>query len=147
MRIPPPVITIFFAAVMFVVDFVSPLWLRIPYLFWLSLLFAVAAVIFLLPAIVQFVGSKTTVNPYTPHKSTALVSAGVYRVSRNPMYLGMAFCLVAWASYLENVFTFLFVFGFVWYMTRFQIRFEEAALQERFGDEFEKYCDQVRRWL
>lgn len=147
MRIPPPVVTFIFATLIAGVDYYSPSWFRLPGLFWLSFLLVVVAGIFLLPAVVQFVQSKTTVNPYTPQKSTTLVCSGVYRFSRNPMYLGMALCLVALTSYLENIFGFLFVVGFCWYMTHFQIRFEEEALLANFGSEFDDYRKRVRRWL
>lgn len=147
MRIPPPIVTLVFAAVIIAVDFYSPSWIKMAGLFWFSFAFFFLAVVLLLPAVIQFVHSKTTVNPYTPQKSTVLVSAGVYRFSRNPMYLGMALCLVALASFLENLFGYLLVWGFVGYMTHFQIRFEEDALQARFGREFQDYCGRVRRWL
>lgn len=147
MRIPPPVITLLFAACMGGVAYYSQESARVSGLIWFSVLFGCLALFFLLPAIVQFIRSKTTVNPYTPHKSSALVCDGVYRFSRNPMYLGMALCLAAFASYLENPFCFVFVFGFAWYMTRFQIRFEEAALAEKFESDFADYCKRVRRWF
>lgn len=147
MRIPPPIVTSFFAALIAGADYYSPSWIRVSGLFWLGFVIAVAAVIFLLPAVVQFVQAKTTVNPYAPQKSTTLVSSGVYGISRNPMYLGMALCLVALASFLENLVGFLIVFGFIWYMNHFQIRFEEKALLAKFGSEFEVYSERVKRWL
>ena len=147
MRIPPPVITLALALVMYCIDYFGPAWLSLSGLAWLTGLFAVAALVFLLPAVGQFVRSDTTVNPYTPEKSSKLVVGGVYRFSRNPMYLGMALALTAWACYLENLLGYAFVFIFVSYMTRFQIVFEEAALLEKFELEFEAYCKRVRRWL
>ena len=147
MRVPPPIITLGLALAMYGLDYVSPTWLSFSGLVWFSGLFALGAIIFLLPAVAQFVRSNTTVNPYTPQKSSKLVDDGVYRFSRNPMYLGMALALASWASYLENILSYVFVFFFISYMTRFQILFEEEALLEKFNVEFEAYCKRGRRWL
>jgi protein-S-isoprenylcysteine O-methyltransferase Ste14 len=90
---------------------------------------------------------ETTVNPRTPDQATSLVSNGIYRFSRNPMYLGFLLLLAGWGFYVSNWAAALLLPFFVIYMNRFQIRPEERALQARFGAEFEKYAATVRRWL
>lgn len=72
---------------------------------------------------------------------------GIYRFTRNPMSLGFLVALLGWAVYLANVGAFLLLPAFVCYMNRFQIRPEEMALRERFGESFVAYQRRVRRWL
>jgi protein-S-isoprenylcysteine O-methyltransferase Ste14 len=89
----------------------------------------------------------TTVNPLTPSASSSVVSSGVYRVSRNPMYLGLLLALAGWAVYLSNAGAALLLPAFVAYMTQYQIKPEERALLAKFGSEFALYMSRVRRWL
>lgn len=95
----------------------------------------------------SFRRAKTTVNPTCPTSSTALVTSGVYRITRNPMYLGFLITLAGAAVLMENAAAFLILPAFVLYLNRFQIRAEEAALQARFGETFFLYRSRVRRWL
>jgi protein-S-isoprenylcysteine O-methyltransferase Ste14 len=95
----------------------------------------------------SFRRASTTVNPWRPHASSALVVSGVYRWTRNPMYLGLLLALAGWGLYLANLYSLLPAFTFVPYMNRFQIRPEERALQQTWGPEFIDYCQRVRRWL
>lgn len=95
----------------------------------------------------SFRRAKTTVNPFTPEKSSALVVSGVYRLSRNPMYLGMLLVLVGWAYALGSLPALVGLPVYIGYMNRFQIGPEECLLAEKFGDAFEGYCRRVRRWV
>ena len=97
--------------------------------------------------VVAFRGQRTTVNPLTPSASSSVVSSGVYRVSRNPMYLGFLLTLAGWAAYLSNTGAALLLPGFVAYMTQYQIKPEERALLAKFGAEFARYMSRVRRWI
>ncbi len=63
------------------------------------------------------------------------------------MYFGLLFWLCAWACYLENIFSLVFVFLFVVYMTQFQIKPEEKMLESDFGKEYLLYKNRVCRWL
>jgi len=98
-------------------------------------------------AIYGFRKAKTTINPMTPEASSALVSGGVYRFTRNPMYLAMLLVLLGWACVVSNAAALVMLPVFVAYLNRFQIRPEEQALQARFGAGFESYRKRVRRWL
>lgn len=91
--------------------------------------------------------ARTTVNPLAPQRATALVISGIYRRSRNPMYLGFALTLLAWGVWLAVPLSLLGVAGFVAYVSRFQIVPEERALSARFGADFEAYRSRVRRWI
>ncbi len=97
--------------------------------------------------ILAFRRRGTTVHPVHPEKASAVVSEGVYRFTRNPMYLGLALFLLAWATWLGNLVALAGVPAFMAYMTRFQIRAEERALLAKFGTEFESYMNTVRRWI
>lgn len=106
-----------------------------------------AGAAFGLAGILSFRRARTTVNPWRVHASSTLVISGVYRRSRNPMYLGLLLALAGWGIYLSNLYALLLGFTFVPYMNRFQIRPEERAMERAYGEEFREYCRRVRRWL
>ena len=112
-----------------------------------------AAALFLIGLSITYAGvrairrAQTTLNPTKPETASALVSTGIYRYTRNPMYLGMATWLLAWAAWLAAPVALLGVPLFVLYMNRFQIRPEERALASLFDGEFPTYQARVRRWL
>ena len=97
--------------------------------------------------VVAFSRADTTINPMKPGSSTSLVVTGIYSVTRNPMYLGVLLVLLAWAIYLANPLTVLFLPAFVWYMGRYQIEPEEQALTSLFGQKYTAYATRVRRWI
>jgi protein-S-isoprenylcysteine O-methyltransferase Ste14 len=98
-------------------------------------------------AVVGFRRAKTTINPLTPQASSALVVRGIYRWTRNPMYLAMLLVLVSWACIVANAAALAMLPLFVATLNRLQIQPEERALRARFGAEFENYRRKVRRWL
>lgn len=98
-------------------------------------------------AMLSFLEAQTTVNPMKPSSASSLVTSGIYRHTRNPMYLGMLFILVGWALYLANILTFLVLPAFILYMNQFQIKPEERALTARFGREYLEYVARVHRWI
>ena len=95
----------------------------------------------------EFRRRKTTVNPLDPSQATRLVTRGPNRVTRNPMYLGMAGLLTAHAVYRGGWLTPLPVVAFVVVIDRLQIAPEEAALLRIFGEDYEAYRDTVPRWV
>lgn len=97
--------------------------------------------------LIAFHRHRTTVNPLAPGRSSAVVTDGVYRVTRNPMYLGMLVLLLAWCVWLGNLAALLGPVLFVGYITRFQIIPEERILQAKFGEPYAQYLQRVRRWL
>lgn len=100
-----------------------------------------------MPAITAFRAAGTTVDPRDPEKASRLVVSGIYRYSRNPMYLGLLCLLIAWAFYLSNLLGFACLPLFVISMNRLQITPEEKAMEAQFGDEYRAYRDSVRRWI
>jgi protein-S-isoprenylcysteine O-methyltransferase Ste14 len=95
----------------------------------------------------SFSRARTTVNPMKPDASSTLVVSGIYRLTRNPMYLGILLLLIGWGIFLSNLLALLVLPGFVLYMNRFQIEPEERALTRLFGEAFLTYRNQVRRWI
>ncbi len=100
----------------------------------------------LLPKL-AFDRAGTTVNPLHPTSSRALVTTGLHGISRNPMYLGHALLLFAWACWLQHPLALIGVPPYIAYVTRFQIVAEERALAETFGATYQAYRARVRRWL
>jgi len=97
--------------------------------------------------VLAFRRSGTTVDPRYPEKAAQLVTAGIYRFTRNPMYLGMALALAGGALLLGNWLCFVVLPLFMAYLSRFQIRVEERHMDALFGDAFTRYRARVRRWL
>lgn len=98
-------------------------------------------------AMLSFWRARTTANPMKPSSASFLVRSGIYRFTRNAMYLGMLLLLVGWALYLANVLALLFLPAFILYMNHFQIKPEERALTARFGQEYLEYASRVNRWI
>jgi protein-S-isoprenylcysteine O-methyltransferase Ste14 len=97
--------------------------------------------------IFEFRRVGTTVNPMHPSSASALVTRGIYRWTRNPMYVGDVLLLLAVAVFFSNPLGLAGVVLFVLWMDLLQIPAEERALRERFGEAYEAYCARVRRWL
>jgi protein-S-isoprenylcysteine O-methyltransferase Ste14 len=95
----------------------------------------------------SFRKAKTTMNPFKPGATSALVIDGVYRFTRNPMYVGLLITLLGWAAFLSQPLVLVFLPLFVLYMTQFQIKPEERFLSSLFGTEYKEYMAKVRRWL
>jgi protein-S-isoprenylcysteine O-methyltransferase Ste14 len=87
----------------------------------------------------------TTVKPF--EGSTALVTDGVFGISRNPMYLGFVLLLAGIAMLLGSIIPWIVVAIFPVLMEIRFIRDEEAMLEARFGDAWLEYKQRVRRWL
>ena len=107
----------------------------------------VAGVVCDVLGILAFRTSRTTINPLRPERATSIVTGGVYRISRNPMYLGMALLLLAWAVSLSALLALAGPVIYVLYITRFQIVPEERVLEAIFGEQYLNYATRVRRWL
>jgi protein-S-isoprenylcysteine O-methyltransferase Ste14 len=148
LKVPPPLVALVLAAAMWVIaKMASPI--EAPDL----VRHVVAAVIALaggcvsLAGIVAFRRARTTVNPLKPQNTSALVTAGIYKYTRNPMYLGLLLVLLAWAVFLSSVWALAGPFAFVLYIGRFQIAPEERVLATMFGAGYADYRATVRRWL
>lgn len=146
--IPPPVYVLATAGIMWWLDKSWPLavWLDNS-LNMLGLVIIAIAALLDLWSLGLFVRSKTTVNPMKPVNTNKLVLDGMYKITRNPMYLGMLIALTGWWIYLGSLSPLFMLPVFVWLLTVQQIIPEETALEEKFGAEYLEYKQQVRRWI
>ena len=148
LQIPPPVVTLLIGSAMWGVTWVAPsLEVQAFPRITVAVVIALVGLSFAFAGIVSIRRAKTTVNPKKLFDATSLVRSGIYRVTRNPMYVGLLFVLVAWAVFLSCVWALLGPPAFVLYMNRFQISPEERALAAIFGSEYSSYKKRVRRWL
>jgi protein-S-isoprenylcysteine O-methyltransferase Ste14 len=122
------------------------LWIGPP---WNRVGFAVAAIggAFAVAAFARFRQVSTTVDPMHPSKASHLVTDGVFRVSRNPMYLGLLLLLIGWALWLGSATPWLVPPFFVVVLTLMQIIPEEEALHQLFGQQYVSYRRNVARWI
>ncbi len=96
----------------------------------------------------RFSKAGTTSDPHNIDQASALVTDGVFRFTRNPMYLGLVLILCGWAFRLGSVTGLIVGPGFLLaVLTFFQIRPEEKTLKARFGQEYADYASKVRRWI
>ncbi len=147
-KIPPPVIALAFGILIWWMASYQPkIEIEfVPKVLIVSLLMAIG-VFFDLSGLLIFRKAKTTVNPLKPQKSSALVNTGVYKITRNPMYVGLLFILSAWCIYLDSPAAMIGIVGFIFYIHVFQILPEERMLTTLFGEEYREYQSKVRRWL
>jgi protein-S-isoprenylcysteine O-methyltransferase Ste14 len=144
LKIPPPAVALIVALAMWGL---APLeggpTLRVA----VALALVVVGIVFSVSGAVAFRKAKTTKNPMKPQAASSLVTAGVYKLTRNPMYLGLSLVLLGWAGYLWSAWSLLGPIAFVMYISRFQIEPEERVLATLFGSEYSAYKAKVRRWL
>ena len=148
LRVPPLIVLAIAALLMWAIARATPDW---------AIVYPgrrlIAAVLFVLGVAVMVAGvrafhrASTTVDPRSPEQASQLVSGGVYRFTRNPMYVGMLAVLIAWMVLLANVGTVVGPALFALYITRWQIMPEERALAAKFGAEYAVYRNSVRRWF
>jgi len=148
LKVPPPVVALLVGAAM---------WFATPQRASLELPLVVRIVAFVVIALAggatalagdrEFKRARTTINPFKPENSTALVTSGIYRFTRNPMYVGLTLVLLGWAAFLGSAWALLGPLIFVLYISRFQIGPEERVLSAKFGAAYTEYTARVRRWL
>lgn len=147
-KVPPPLVALVTAVGMWLATWVTPVvpeagFVRVP----IACVLAAGDVAFGLAGSLAFRRAGTTVNPLKPERTSQLVISGVYRITRNPMYLGLLLGLVALAAYLAAPLTLAGPAVFAAYIHRFQIKPEERALEVKFGSAYIDYRQRVRRWL
>jgi protein-S-isoprenylcysteine O-methyltransferase Ste14 len=113
----------------------------------IALLILISGLLLMSVATLQFARAKTTVNPMRPARTSSIVSTGIFAVTRNPIYLGDIFVLIAWALWLGSITGLVVVPLFIAYINHFQIKPEEQALLKKFGPAYQGYLAKVRRWV
>ena len=145
-KIPPPIVTLTFGLAIY---FSGPLFPDLSNTIFniVSLIFLILGIITLASAVSSFKEHKTTINPIAIDKASSLVITGAFKYSRNPMYLGMVFFLLALTAKFNLIGGILLTFSFACFITKFQIIPEEAVMKEIFVEEFNDYKQKTRRWL
>ena len=149
LRIPPPIVALIGILLIFLSkDYILILYLH-PHLHnTLALIFLIIGFVIIFSATKEFKKSDTTVNPMKPETSTSLVTSGIFKYTRNPMYLGLTSILLASCFYFSSLLGIIvYVPLFILYITVFQIIPEEETMKGLFNDEYLDYCSKVRRWI
>ena len=145
-KVPPPII----ALVMIVLIYLSSL-LIVPTTFnyqnSLSILVLIMGLVCVLPSFRLFARYKTTISPLTPSDTAALVTEGMYRYLRNPMYLGLLLLTISSTIWFGTWLGIIINFVFIFLINFLQIIPEEESLLTIFGEEYEEYKKNVRRWI
>ncbi len=148
LKIPPPVYALTIGIIMWLlnqnlplVHFIESPWNKIG----LAIIFI--AVVLDSSSLFLFIKKRTTINPMRPNSTEGLVTAGLYKFTRNPMYVGLLVILFGYSIWLGSVTPFLVLPLFYWLITHMQIKPEERILQEKFGQEYLDYKNKVKRWL
>ena len=154
-KIPPPIVLLFAVLITWVLHNAIPL--RFDEIFieiyagkvklFVAGLFAAVACAFDVSAILVFLKAKTSIHPIKIHGASTLVCSGVYRITRNPMYVGLLFWLIAWSLYLGTLWFAISLPLFMMYIQTLQILPEERVLLKKFGEDYVEYKRRVPRWL
>ena len=144
-KIPPPLVTMLCIGIIYL--FEIQIEYSHPNLKTVGIIFLILGLIIIFLAVLKFIKTKTTVDPTRPHKTSNLVITGIYKITRNPMYLGMLFLIIAYAIYNNNIIGCIIIPVFIFYINKFQIEPEEIEMRKKFGESFENYCKKVNRWL
>jgi len=145
-KIPPPIVTLFFGLCIYLSRSYFPVFSGSA-LNFLSISFFVYGIFVFAAAVISFKKQKTTVNPISIENASSLVVSGIFKQTRNPMYLGMSFVLLGLTFKFNVIGGLLFTGIFMLFITIFQIKPEEVAMEKLFGQEWKDYTKNVRRWL
>ncbi len=148
LKVPPPIVALLVALAMWSFSRhagaqAAPPPVRMP----LAIALVIVGACFDASGLVAFRRAKTTVSPMKPQSASAMVDSGIYRVTRNPMYVGLVFMLFGWTAFLWSWWALPGPLVFAAYIRRFQIAPEEEALSSLFGAAYLAYKARVRRWL
>lgn len=145
-KIPPPIVTIIFAILIFYFsDYFF--YIELPFKEFISIFFVLLGFYITFSSARNFKKKDTTINPVKPNEATKLVIDGYFKYTRNPMYLGMVIFLIGLSIYNGLIIGLIFVPLFIAYISFFQIKPEEAAMIKIFGDDYRTYMQKVRRWI
>ena len=145
-KIPPPIVTLVFGLSIYFSRGIFQV-IEIKHSFYFGILLLLLGFVILISAVRLFRKDKTTVNPLSPEQATKLVTDGIFKYSRNPMYLGMGLVLGSIAVFFNLIGGIILIALFCAYITKFQIFPEEKAMRDLFPDDFDKYTKATRRWI
>tara|TARA_S200000501_G_scaffold72683_1_gene64662 strand:- start:243 stop:698 length:456 start_codon:yes stop_codon:yes gene_type:complete len=144
-KIPPPLITLI--CILIIYFFEKEFIFFEDWNIYISGFFLLWGLIIIAFAVFKFAKTKTTVDPTKPSKTSSLVISGIYRITRNPMYLGMLFLIISFTFYKLSLLGAIVIPSFIFYINKYQIEPEEYEMRKKFGENFEDYCKKVDRWI
>ena len=145
-KIPPPIVTLVFGLCIYLSKSFFPEF-SFSILSSLSIISFIVGISVLVTAIISFKNHETTINPISIEKASSLVVTGIFKYSRNPMYLGMSLILLGLTLKYNLIGGLIFTGLFMLFITIFQIKPEESAMEKLFDQEWKDYVCNVRRWL
>ncbi len=111
---------------------------------WIALVFLLAGLILMALAVFEMMRAKTTIIPR--HDPNALVTSGIFKRTRNPIYLGDLLVLAAGIIWWGSISSILLLWIFPMLINRRFIDGEEAKMREYFGKSFDDWADKTKRW-
>ena len=145
-KIPPPLVVLILVISTFFSSKKIDL-IQIPFQSIISIFILSIGILILLNPVLKFKKSKTTINPIKFKKVNKLVTSGIYKYSRNPMYLGLLMIVISSSIFYLNIYSILTPLFFYLWINRFQIKREEVFLTEKFGEDYLSYKKKTRRWI
>ena len=145
-KIPPPLIVLILVISIFFSSKKIDL-IHIPFQLPISIFILSVGILIFINPVMQFIKSKTTINPIKLEETNKLVTSGIFKYSRNPMYLGMLMIIISTSIFYLNIYSILTPFLFVFWINKFQIKREEVFLTKKFGKEYLSYKNKTRKWL
>ncbi|RUO73596.1 methyltransferase family protein [Idiomarina seosinensis] len=147
LKIPPVIVVAIIAILMWFVMLFTPQVSFSAVPLWTIAVIGFLGIVVPLLGVISFKRAQTTPDPRTPDKSSSLVTSGVYKYTRNPMYLGFLLLLFAWGLWLGNMAALLGLPLYMFYLNQFQIKPEERALTQLFGKQYTDYRKTANRWF
>jgi len=145
-KIPPPILVLILVSSNYFSSKKIDL-IHLPNQDLISIITLLIGVLILINPILKFIKSKTTIDPIKFKKVNKLIISGIYKYSRNPMYLGLLMIVISTSIFYLNIFSITTPFLFYCWINRFQIKREEIFLAEKFGKEYMSYKTKTRRWI
>ena len=146
LKIPPPIIALFLVVLNFFSSKRIDL-IQLPNQTLFSILVLFIGIFILIIPVSNFVKSKTTIDPIKFKKVNNLVTSGIYKYSRNPMYLGLLMIIISTSIFYLTIFSITTPFIFYFWINRFQIEREEIFLTKKFGKKYISYKSKTRKWI
>ena len=145
-KIPPPLVVLILVISTFFSSKKIDL-IQIPFQTSIAIFILSVGILILINPVLKFIKSKTTINPIKFKKVNKLVTSGIYKYSRNPMYLGLLMIVISSSIFYLNIYSILTPLFFYLWINRFQIKREEVFLTEKFGEDYLSYKKKTRRWI
>ena len=146
LKIPPPILVLILVISNYFSSKKIDL-INLPNQTLLSIIMLFIGILILIIPVFNFVKSKTTIDPIKFKKVNNLVTSGIYKYSRNPMYLGLLMVIISTSIFYLNIFSIITPFIFYFWMNRFQIKREENFLAEKFGQKYISYKSKTKKWI